>query len=127
MDPNNQKSTLIKSFEYAFSGIFRSLVKERNFQIHLIITFLVVIAGFYFRIEKMEWVSLLLMIAFVLSLEAINSCIERICDFISPEYNEKIKTIKDVSAGFVLIAAIIAVVIGCIVFIPYLISCFNSL
>jgi Diacylglycerol kinase len=124
MKPDNQQITLLQSFKYAFEGIFRFLLKERNFRIHTLIAILVIVAGFVFRIERMEWVAVLLLIAIVLISEAVNSCIERICDFISPGYDKRIKAIKDISAGFVLIGAIISVIVGCIIFLPYIIDFF---
>ncbi|MDL2323199.1 diacylglycerol kinase family protein [Bacteroidales bacterium OttesenSCG-928-A17] len=126
MNSKKTKNTLLKSFKCAFDGIFHYLLKERNFRIHVSIAVLVIIAGFFFQITRMEWVAVLLLVAFVLSLEAINSCIERICDFISPGYDRRIKAIKDISAGFVLISAIISVVVGCIIFIPYIFALLQS-
>ena len=120
MNSKKRKITLIQSFKYAFEGIFRFLMKERNFRIHVLITFLVIIAGFIFRIERIEWVVILLLVAIVLISEAINSCIERICDFISPGLDKRIKAIKDISAGVVLIGAIISIIVGCIIFLPYI-------
>jgi Diacylglycerol kinase len=120
MSSKKRKITLIQSFKYAFEGIFRFLMKERNFRIHVLITFLVIIAGFIFRIERIEWVVILLLVAIVLISEAINSCIERICDFISPGLDKRIKAIKDISAGVVLIGAIISIIVGCIILLPYI-------
>ena len=120
MNSKKRKITLIQSFKYAFEGIFRFLMKERNFRIHVLITFLVIIAGFIFRIERIEWVVILLLVAIVLISEAINSCIERICDFISPGLDKRIKAIKDISAGVVLIGAIISIIVGCIILLPYI-------
>lgn len=80
----------------------------------------VIVAGFFFKITEIEWLIVLLASALVLSLEALNSAIERVCDLYSEEKNLKIKVIKDISAGAVLIAAIFALAIGVIVFWKYI-------
>ena len=122
MKSDSTKNTLIKSFRCAFEGL-RFLSCERNFRIHILIAALVVIAGFSFQIGRIEWICLLLIIAIVLTLEAVNSGIERICDIISLKYDKRIKIVKDIAAGAVLIAAIIAVIIGCLIFLPYIYTC----
>jgi diacylglycerol kinase len=89
-------------------------------QIHLVATIFVVCAGFYFKISRFEWLAVILTIALVLVAEIVNTAIEEIVNFISPNFNEKAGLIKDLGAAFVLIAAIFAIVVGAIVFIPYL-------
>lgn len=108
---------LIKSFGFAFQGIYHLIRKERNFQWHLAALVVVTIAGFYFNISRVEWLSILLISALVLSLEAINTAIEKLCDLYTLEQNPLIKRIKDISAGAVLIAAIIAVLIALLIFV----------
>jgi len=79
---------------------------------------LVVFAGFYFSLSNFEWTVLVLAIALVLSLEMINSAIEYMVDLVSKDYNPVAGKVKDVAAGAVLIAAIFAIIIGLIIFIP---------
>lgn len=110
----------LKSIVYALNGIKIVIVEEHNARIHLISAIIVVLAGFLFKISKAEWISIIFAIGFVFALEIINSAIENMADFISPEKNEQIKKIKDLSAGAVLIGATTAFVIGLIVFIPKL-------
>lgn len=107
------------SFKYAFSG-FLYLIKERNFRIHIFGLITVIFAGFCFKISEIEWIVVILTSAFVLGLEAINSAIERVCDLYSIQQNQKIKAIKDISAGAVLIAAICAIAVGVLVFWKYI-------
>ncbi len=115
-------SERLKSFKYAFNG-FRILIKEEhNARIHLFATICVVIAGVVFQISLGEWIAIIFCIGLVFSLEIINSSIENISDFISPEKNEMIKKIKDLSASSVLIGAITAFIIGLIIFIPKLLN-----
>lgn len=97
---------LIKSFGFAFQGIYYLMRKERNFQWHLAALVVVTVAGVYFTISCNEWLSILLISALVLSLEAVNTAIEKLCDLYSLEQNATIKVIKDISAGAVLLSLI---------------------
>lgn len=110
--------SLIKSFQYAGNGILLA-IRERNFRIHVLIMVAAIILGIYFEIATYEWLAILIISALVLSLEMINSSIERTCDLYSKESNETIKKIKDIAAGAVLIAAIFAVVLGTVIFWKY--------
>ncbi|HNH01752.1 MAG TPA: diacylglycerol kinase family protein, partial [Leptospiraceae bacterium] len=92
--------------------------EEHNARIHLFAAFLAISLGFYFSLSSIEWICLLITIGLVISLEAVNSAIENIADFISPERHKQIKKIKDLSAGAVLIVAIVAFVVGLILFLP---------
>jgi len=85
-------------------------------------TFMVALFSFLFRVKPTEFIILLFCISTVLISELINTLTEEICNLISEEYNEKIKYIKDLSAGMVLISAIFSAVTGLIIFIPHLIS-----
>lgn len=111
----------LNSFRYAFNGIRLLIQKEHNAWIHCAITICVIPAGFIFNLSTTEWISIIIIIGAVFSAEAINSAIEAISDLVSPEYNESIKQTKDLAAGAVLIMAIIAVIIGLIIFIPKII------
>jgi diacylglycerol kinase len=107
-------------FNHAFRGLFQMLRKERNFKIQFLIFTVVVVFGFSLDISRNDWISLLIISGLVLSLEIMNSAIEKICDLYSKEKNPKIKNIKDISAGAVLIAALVAIVAGTLLFYPYL-------
>lgn len=108
----------LESFYYAWNGIKILIKEEHNARIHLFATFLAISLGIYFSLSSVEWICLVLTIGLVISLEAVNSAIENIADFISPEWHEQIKKIKDLSAGAVLIAAIAAFFVGLILFLP---------
>ena len=110
----------LRSFYFAFSGLKQLLLKERNFKIHLLALIVVIIGGLYFQITSIEWSIVLTVSALVISLEAINTAIEKLCDLYSSESNEKIKLIKDVAAAAVLIVSIFALVIACFIFGKYL-------
>lgn len=114
------KSKRVIGLTFAWNGICEAFKKERNFQIHCYVGMLVIIWGFFLRLTAMEWVVVLLAIAIVLITELLNSVIERIIDYVKPEQHPKAKIIKDMAAAAVLIAACLAVMIGCIIIIPKL-------
>lgn len=95
---------------------------EKNMQIHLIVAFLVIIAGFLLSISITEWLICLLCFGLVISAEMINSSIETIVDLISPEKNELAGKAKDIAAGAVLVTAVFSAAAGLIIFIPKLIK-----
>ncbi|AJR04452.1 diacylglycerol kinase [Siansivirga zeaxanthinifaciens] len=108
----------IKSIGYAFKG-FAILVKtEASIKTQVFIAILVSAAGFFFNISITEWLIQTLAIAMVISIEAINTAIEEIANFIHPEHHQKIGLIKDIAAGAVFIASIFAVIIGLIIYFP---------
>ena len=123
MEANNKESfswkKRAKSFVYAAKGI-KWLFAEHNAWIHLTATITVVIAGFYFEISKMEWIVVCFCIGLVFAAETFNTAIAKLADATSPEWSEKIGKVKDLAAASVLITAIMAAIIGSLVFIPYL-------
>lgn len=112
---------LIKSFGYAFTGIYDLLRSEPNSRIHLLATFCAIIAGILLRIPRSEWCIILIVIALVWAAEAFNTAIEKLTDQLFPELHEKARFAKDVSAGAVLVCAITALICGLIIFIPKII------
>lgn len=112
----------IKSFSYAFAGLKVLFKEEHNARIHAVATLLVVAAGILFRITAGEWIAVVLCIGMVISAEAVNSSIERCADFVKQERDDRKRDIKDLGAAAVLVCAIAAAVVGCIIFIPYLIQ-----
>lgn len=114
----------LASFKYAFQGIWLLLRYEHNAWLHCFIGICTIIAGFLLKISAMEWVTVVIVCGCVLAAEAMNTAIERLADVVSPEYNETIKKVKDLSAGSVLLMAFAAVVIGIIIFLPKLMMCF---
>lgn len=117
---NTKKNKLYKSFGYAFQGIFNTILHERNMQIHCTVTVLVVIFGFILHISLVEWLFCLVLFGLVLSLELVNTSIEAVVDLVTDEKKPLAKKAKDAAAGAVLIAAIMAAIIGGIIFFPKL-------
>lgn len=106
------------SFKFAFNGIYYSIKSQTNLKIHIISAIIAIIMGFCFKLSNHEWLIISIVIGLVISAEMINSSIEALVDLISPEYQESAKNAKDISAGAVLILAIVAVVVGFIIFVP---------
>jgi len=110
----------LKSIRYAFKGSVILLKTEASVQIQFAIAVLVTFAGFYFDISTTEWILQILAIGLVMSLEGINTAVEKLSDFIHPEDHKKIGVIKDVAAGAVLFAAISAILVGLVIYYPKL-------
>ena len=108
----------LRSFGFAFNGLKILFSEEHNARIHLIAAVIVIIAGFCFHISALEWMAVVLAIGLVITMEIINSAIENMADFVSPERHEMIKKIKDLSAAGVLVSAVTALIIGLIIFVP---------
>jgi len=112
----------LESFKYAFDGIRTLFVNGHNSWLHFIAALLVIISGIAFRISATEWIAVIIAIGLVFSSEAINTSIEKLSDFVSPEKRGSIKEVKDLAAAAVLISAITAILIGLIVFIPKIVT-----
>lgn len=110
----------LKSMKFALTGAYKLASTEHSVISQIAIGILITIAGFYFEISKTEWLFQTLAIGFVLSIEGLNTAVEKIADFIHPDYHERIGFIKDIAAGAVFFAALTAIVIAAIIYIPYL-------
>ena len=108
----------LKSFSYAIKGALKLITSEHSIMVQFSLGILVTIAGFYFNISRTEWLFQTLAIGLVLSIEGLNTAVEKIADFIHPNYHERIGFIKDIAAGAVFFAALTAIVIGLIIYIP---------
>lgn len=107
-----------RSFKYAFEGFLKFIMAEHNAWLHLIATAGVVSISIILSISTGEAIALTLSIGFVWIAEMFNTAIEKIMDFISEKNDKRIKLIKDISAAAVLSAAMIALIVGSIIFIP---------
>lgn len=122
----NRKAPIVRSFGYAFEGIWTGIRKERNMKIHCMAVILVTAAGLFFGISAMEWCICLLLFGMVVSLELVNTAVEAVVDLVTEEKKPLAKIAKDTAAGAVLFTAIMAVFIGCIIFIPYVLDWFSA-
>lgn len=112
----------VASFRYAFTGLKDLFVSQPNARIHLLASIGVILAGIFFQISATEWVAISLCIVLVISLEATNTAIEYLTDLVSPGQHPLAGKTKDVAAAAVLLAAIGAVVVGSIIFLPKIIN-----
>lgn len=113
-----------KSALYALNGLRILFSEEHNSRIHTAIVIAVIIAGFLLKISNTEWLVICILIGMVFSLEIMNSAIENLCDYISPQWHEMIKKVKDLAAAAVFVASAISVVCGAIIFLPKLYDLF---
>lgn len=116
-----------RSLKHAFDGLAYAVVHERNFRIELFIAVLVLVLIFLFKIKNWEAIVLILMIMWVLIAELINTVLERIVDILKPRIHPYARLIKDLMAAAVLISALVAIVVGVIIFYPYLKELFHFL
>lgn len=116
-----------KSAIYALSGLKTLFLEEHNSRIHVVITILVIVGGFLLNISLTEWLVVSLLVGLVFGLEIMNSAIENLCDYISPQWHESIKKIKDLAAAAVFVASVISVICGAIIFLPKLYLLFIAL
>jgi diacylglycerol kinase len=112
----------VSSFRYAFNGIAAFLYTEPHARIHAVATVLVTAVGIWCRLSGPQWIAILIVTGMVWITEMLNTIIEKMMDHLSPDYHPRVKWIKDVAAGAVLIAAIVAVITGAVVFLPYFIK-----
>jgi diacylglycerol kinase len=109
---------IVESFRHAFAGLWYALRTQRNTRIHLTIAASVVALGLWLGLSYTQWAVLALTIGFVLVSEMLNTVAESLVDLVSPEYHPQAKIVKDVTAGAVLLGAILAVIVGLLVLGP---------
>jgi Diacylglycerol kinase len=114
---------LIKSFTYAFRGLSKIFREEQNLQVESISAIIVIAIGFVFQIKALEWCAILICIALVLLMETVNSAVERMADLLKPRIHSYVKEMKDIMAAAVMIASLLSIVVGLIIFIPYILAC----
>lgn len=106
---------------YALKGMRILLTTEHSVMVQFSLAILVTLAGFYMDISSTEWMMQTLAIGLVLTAEGLNTAIEAVADFIHPERHPKIGLIKDIAAGSVAFAALTAVIIGIMIYLPKLV------
>lgn len=111
---------LIHSFGFAFEGVRHALQYDQNLRIHFIAAFFVMAASLFFKVTPFEMGILGVMIVLVIVTEMINTAIENMVDLISKEYHLEAKIAKDVAAGMVLVTVVGSVIVGILIFTPYL-------
>lgn len=112
----------LKSLKFALVGAYKLITTEHSIMVQFSLGILVTIAGFYFEISKTEWLFQTLAVGLVLSIEGLNTAVEKIADFIHPEFHTRIGFIKDIAAGAVFFAAMTALLIGAIIYTPIILA-----
>ena len=113
----------IKGIIIAISGMLFLLKNEDSIKVQSLFFLLFIFLGYYFEITKNEWIIHIILIGFILTAEALNTVAEKICDFINPKYDDRIKLIKDISAGAVSFAVISSLIVLIIIYYPYVSAC----
>lgn len=116
----------IKSLNYTVKGAFLLLKTEHSIMLQSAIGVIFVLAGFYFGISKIEWMFQILGIGLILTAESLNTAVEKLCDFIHPDYHKKIGFIKDIASGAMTFAVTSVLIILIIIYYPYLYEKFIS-
>jgi len=111
----------LKSIGFAAKGAFKLITTEHSVMVQSSLVVIMTIAGFYFNISREEWMFQVLAFGLVLSIEGLNTAVEKIADFVHPDFHERIGFIKDIAAGAVFFAALTAMAIGAIIYLPRLV------
>lgn len=113
---------LFKSFQYAVKGLFLVMRDEQNFRVHIVFAMLALFFSWFYHITQTELIIVILLISQVLLMEVINSAIERVTDVLKPRINDFVMEIKDIMAAAVMLSSMVAMVVGLIIFVPYLLG-----
>ncbi len=108
----------IRSLTFAIRGAWLLITTEHSIMVQVSIAIIMTVVGFIMQLSLIEWMFQLLAIGLVLVAESLNTGLEKLSDFVHPDYNDRIGFIKDISAGAATFAAIIAVIIGLIIYLP---------
>lgn len=103
---------------FALKGALLLIKTEASIKIQVFIALVMTAGGFYFDISATEWILQIFAISLVLGIEGLNTAVEKLADFVQPEFDEKIGFIKDISAGAVMLVSIGASIIGLIIYLP---------
>lgn len=114
----------INSFKYAFNGLIDTYRTEQSVWIYIPVALIVILIGFYLKINTTEWLIIILILGIILSLELINTALEAVVDLATEKYHPLAKKAKDTVSAAVLIFAVTSVIIGLIIFIPKIILLF---
>jgi len=112
---------ILKSFQYSFHGL-KIHSQQHNFRAMLMSALFVILLGFILQVSYFEWLLLILIMSIVLSLEALNTSLEKALDYLEPHFSDKIRMLKDLMAGGVAIAIFTSIIIGLMIFLPKIID-----
>src|SRR3989338_3779283 len=115
---------LIKSFQYALQGLYYAWKHEQNFRIQIFFASIVFILMIILRVRVIEAVALIGVMALVIILELLNTMFERMVDILKPPIHYYSNLIKDMMASAVLVASLSALIVGILIFFPYILELF---
>jgi diacylglycerol kinase (ATP) len=107
-----------KSMGFALKGAIKLITTEHSIMVQSSLAVVLIVAGLYFNISHEEWMFQTLAIGLVISIEGLNTAVEKVADFIHPEFHHRIGFIKDIAAGAVFFAAMTAIAIGLMIYLP---------
>lgn len=110
-----------RSFRYAFDGLWHAFREHKSFRVEVIAAIFVVVLGFVLGINRYDWLAIVIIIFSVLVAELLNTAVETTLDYLARDHHVDVRVAKDVAAGAVLLLSIASVVVGTIVFLPYLV------
>lgn len=110
------------SFKNAFDGIIWAFSTQPNFRIHLFLSIIAILLGIWLQISYLEIIVIIFTIVFGLGIEMVNTSLEAMTDLITSQWRQEAKIAKDVSAGMMLLAAMGALVVGVLIFLPKLLN-----
>ncbi len=117
---------MIRSFSFAWNGLKICFASETNFRIHLLAAIVSLLLGAVLNISVAEWLVILFCIAFVTSMEMMNTALEKLCDLVHKDVHPGIKAVKDIAAGAVLLSASFSLIAGTVIFLPKIILYLKS-
>lgn len=115
---NSFFSGRLKSIGFAVKGAYKLITTEHSVMVQSSLAVILIIAGFVLHISKEEWMMQILAFGLVLGIESLNTAVEKIADFIHPEFHDRIGFIKDIAAGAVMFAATAAIAVGLLIYVP---------
>lgn len=115
---NSFFSGRLKSIGFAVKGAFKLITTEHSVMVQSLLALIMIVAGFVFHISREEWMMQILAFGLVLGIESLNTAVEKIADFIHPEFHDRIGFIKDIAAGAVMFAATAAIAVGLLIYVP---------
>ncbi|MCR4263501.1 MAG: diacylglycerol kinase family protein [Candidatus Roizmanbacteria bacterium] len=113
---------MLKSFAHAIDGIAAAFQEHQNFRIHTVTAIVVIMAGFAFQISRIEFLIIIFTINLMFIVEMVNTSVEEITNLVTIKWAKQAKIAKDVAAGMALLTAVSSVVVGIVIFVPYLIE-----
>ncbi len=114
----------LKSFIYAFKGVWLVMRYENNMRVHLLAALAVLVVGLYFQLSVVEWAIIITQVGLVWAAEIINTALEKLVDLVSPEYHPLAGKVKDMAAGAVLVLSMGALVVGVLIFGSHVLKAF---